>query len=177
MGAAAKASAEIEVIATAAPPPAKSKMGLIIGLVVAVLAAAGGGAFFLLKGNGKTAEAAEGAEAAGTAAASQAPAQYLPLQPAFVVNLADEEAARYLQVEMEVMSRDAKALDEVKNHLPRIRNNLLLLLGSQRTADLATREGKEKLQAAVLADIQKTLSAETGAPGIEAVYFNSFVVQ
>jgi flagellar protein FliL len=61
--------------------------------------------------------------------------------------------------------------------MPRVRNALLLLLGSRRVSDLASREQKEKLQADVLAEIQAVMAAETGKPQIEAVYFNSFVMQ
>ena len=39
------------------------------------------------------------------------------------------------------------------------------------------REGKEKLRADALAEIQKVMKAETGKPGVESVFFTSFVMQ
>lgn len=164
------ATAEAPVPAAAAPP--KSKLGLVIVIVVVLLAAAGGGGFWFWK--------SRQAAATGDGQAAPAPqpvAHYQRMEPAFVVNLADVEAARFLQVEMEVMARDTAALDHVTTHMPRIRNSLLLLLGSRHVHDLSTREGKEKLRADVIAEVQKVLTEETGKPQIEAVYFNSFVMQ
>jgi flagellar protein FliL len=137
-----------------------------------LLAGAGGAGWYFLART----PAATDAEGAAAAPSSATP-HYLALQPAFVVNLADAEAARYLQVEIEVMARSSSALDKVSDHMPRVRNALLLLLGSRRVSDLASREQKEKLQADVLAEIQAVMAAETGKPQIEAVYFNSFVMQ
>lgn len=159
-----------------APAPAKkSKKGLIIGVLVALLAAGGGAAWFFL-GKSKS-EHAQAEKEAADVAAVPAPAVYLALDPAFVVNLEDPVAPRYLQVEVQIMARDALAIEAAKVHLPRIRNALLMLLGQQKPADLATREGKEKLQLAALAEVQKVLTAETGKPVVEAVYFTSFVMQ
>lgn len=160
-----------------APAPAKkSKKGLIIGVLVLLLAAGGGAAWFFL---GKSKAEAEHGEdgAAADAKAVLAPAVYLALDPAFVVNLEDPVAPRYLQAEIQIMARDALAMESAKAHLPRIRNALLMLLGQQKPADLVSREGKEKLQLAALAEVQKVLQAETGKPVVEAVYFTSFVMQ
>ena len=165
-----------EVAAPAAEtPPAKprGKLGLIIGLVVALTAAGAGGYFFFAKKKASAAAAAE----TGQVEKSGGKANYLALTPSFTVNLDDEEASRYLQVEIEVMARNVSALDNVKLHTPRIRNALLLLFGQQKYHDLSTRAGKEALQVKVLAEIQNILKAETGETGIEAVYFTSFVMQ
>jgi len=175
---------------TAAAPPKRKKLGLIIGAAVLVLAGGGGAAYFFMNksapaaeddsGHGGASEHGAAAEADGhgkAAGGAKGAAQYLPLQPAFVVNLNDPEAARYLQVDMEVMARDSKALDDVKNNMPRIRNSVLLLLGSRQASELATRADKEKLQADVAAEIQKVLNELPGKPKIETVYFNSFVMQ
>ncbi len=102
---------------------------------------------------------------------------YLPLDPPFVVNFQDQGQLRYLQVTMEVMARDQETIDAVKLHLPVIRNNLTLMLSSQTVESLATREGKEKIRTETLAEIQKILKEQTGKPGVEAVYFTSFVMQ
>jgi flagellar FliL protein len=61
--------------------------------------------------------------------------------------------------------------------MPRIRNNLLMLFSAQRCADVRDRAGREKLQAAALKEVQDVLQAETGKPGVEALYFTSFVTQ
>lgn len=159
-----------------AQPPKKSRMMLII-IVLVLLAAGGGGGYWYYLQQHEQAAAKDKAKHSEAAVPVKAPAIYLPLQPSFVVNLSDSESSRYLQADMEVMARDPKALEDVKLHMPRIRYQLLLLLGQQRAFDISTREGKEALQAKVLAEIQRVLTDETGKPGIEAVYFTSFVMQ
>ena len=179
------ADGDIEAPAAAAPPAAKKGIGVVV-LLLAVLISVGASAgisWYLMQhtvAQIKAAAAPEGeADAAEAEAppAPKAPPVYMPLDPAFVVNLEDPSGLRFLQLQMEVMGRDAKQLEDAKQHMPRIRNALLMLLGQQQVAGLATREGKEKLQADVLAELQKILQEETGQPVVEAVYFTSFVMQ
>ncbi len=103
--------------------------------------------------------------------------QYLALDPVFVVNTADEDVQHYLQTDVQVTSRSSEALEAVKMHMPRIRNNLLMLFSQQKTTDVRDRAGRERLQAAALKEVQDVLKAETGKPGVEALYFTSFVTQ
>jgi len=102
---------------------------------------------------------------------------YLPLDPPFVVNFESTQEARFLQVSMEVMAHEPSAIEDVKKHMPAIRNSLVLLLSSQNQKTLITLEGKEKVRAAALTAIQKILQEQTGKPGVEAVYFTGFVMQ
>lgn len=104
--------------------------------------------------------------------------EYLSLDPPFVVNFeSNPQEARFLQVNVEVMARDPAALEDVKKHMPAIRNSLVLLLSSQNYKTLSTLEGKEKVRAAALSVIQQILTERTGKPGVEAVYFTGFVMQ
>ncbi|WP_460814438.1 flagellar basal body-associated FliL family protein [Luteimonas pelagia] len=104
-------------------------------------------------------------------------ALYFALEPAFVVNLADEDAVRYLQAELQVMTRDAATLAALEQHAPAVRNRLLLLFGQQTARTLSARRGKETLQALALAEVRAALAAEQAPDGIEAVYFTSLVTQ
>lgn len=106
-----------------------------------------------------------------------APAAYLALDPPFVVNIGQTENVRFLQVSMEVMTKDPAVVEDVKQHMPAIRNSLVLLLSAQAYATLITPEGKEQIRAAALGEIQKILKEHTGRPGVEAVYFTGFVMQ
>ena len=105
------------------------------------------------------------------------PPQYVSLDPPFVVNFSDEGLLRYLQISVSLMTRDKEIVDAAVNNMPHIRNNLILLFGGQNFETLDSTEGKEKLRAAALAEIQGIMSKETGSPGIEAVYFTNFVMQ
>lgn len=105
------------------------------------------------------------------------PAIYIPLDPAFVVNFAEGNRARFLQVSVEVMTRNDQVEPAIRMHMPVIRNNLVLLFSSQTYEGVSTLEGKEVLREEALTVIQQILEEETGDPGIEAVYFTSFVMQ
>ncbi|MDH3977267.1 MAG: flagellar basal body-associated FliL family protein [Gammaproteobacteria bacterium] len=105
------------------------------------------------------------------------PPIYLPLDPPLVATFEDKSAVRFLQLTLEVMSRDQAAIDAVQTHMPVIRNSLLLLMGGRTVTDLTSREGKEALRAEALEEMQRILVANTGEPGVEELYFTSFVVQ
>lgn len=187
MASAAAASDEDVSASAAKPAPAAGKSGsplLAIVLAVLVSTAASAGLSFFLVRHALQAAAPQDAEAAGEGESAQAaeakprdPPNYVPLDPAFVVNLESTDDTRFLQVQVQLMTRDAHAVDLLKLHEPRIRNALLMIFSQQHPSDIATREGKEKLQATVLAEIQRILTEETGKPEVEAVYFTSFVTQ
>jgi flagellar protein FliL len=75
------------------------------------------------------------------------------------------------------MSRTPKMEDTLKQHMPIIRNRLLLLFSQQTVEGVRSREAKEKLQADALKEVQAVLTEATGKPGIDALYFTSFVTQ
>lgn len=104
-------------------------------------------------------------------------ALYVALDPPFTVNFQEIAGPRFLQVSVEVMTRDPKVEQLLKQHLPMIRNQLVLLFSSQSSEELATRQGKERLLQETLSTIRSVLEEETGKTGVEAVYFTSFVMQ
>lgn len=165
--------------------PAKGKAGrgpMLLVLAAAMIAAAmaSGATWFL---TGRHAAAKEGgAESAaapgeGDKAKPEQPALYLELTPAFVVNMADEDAQRFLQVEVQLMARDPKVVDAAKSNMPRIRNALMLLFGQQHSRDIGTRAAKEALQKQALDEVNKALAAEHAPAGVDALYFTSLVMQ
>ena len=106
------------------------------------------------------------------------PPLYLALDPPFVVNFQADQLVRFLQVSVEVMSRDPQTLDLLKANDPVLRNDLLILLANQKYAVIATPAGKEQLRADALAAIRKDVGQAGGDPKlVEAVYFTSFVMQ
>jgi flagellar FliL protein len=170
--------------AAAAPAEAKKGKPIVLVLIVLIvgLAAGGGGAYFMVGGKAKPADAEhsdahdDADEEDGDSGHSK-PAQYLALEPAFVVNLADEGGTRYLQAEVQVMTRKPAVLENVKTHTPAIRNALLMLFAQKTQADLRNKEGREQLQAAALEEVNRVLKEETGKGGVEAIFFMSFVTQ
>lgn len=167
-----------EEAANTAPAKGGSPMKLVVVMIVGAIllvAVSMGGVFFLMKSMGM---GNAGGGAGGHVKDDSAPAIYFPLEPAFVVNFKERGRTRYLQVEIQVMSRDQLMLDELVKHTPVIRNNLLLLFSSQSAETLHAAEGKEQLRQLALVELNKVLEEETGqVEAIEALYFTSFVTQ
>jgi len=184
----------------------KKKPWLMIGVIavssILVLSAAiGGTVYFMGRGAHKApaasakakeakaakdaeADAADATDAADAADAGSedkggkpAPANYVSLDPPFVVNFEGDSAARFLQISVEVMSRKLEYAEHIKKHMPVIRNNLVMLFGSQTYDKVNTLKGKEDLRQKALTEVQKILEEETGDAGVEALYFTSFVMQ
>ncbi len=110
-------------------------------------------------------------------AAPAGPPQYLVLKP-FVVNFQAGQLVRYLQVSIQVMSRDPKTIKLLQQNDPVVRNDLLLLLGGQQYTTLDTEAGKEQLRQSVLTAIRNVVGQAGGHPErVAAVYFTSFVMQ
>ncbi len=104
-------------------------------------------------------------------------ALYLALDPPFVVNFQSDTAARFLQVGVQLMAHDQKALDAAKASEPAVRNALVMLFSSQDAKTLISREGKEKLRGDALDEIKKIVAERTKGATLDAVYFTSFVMQ
>jgi flagellar FliL protein len=161
---------------TAAPAKKGSKLPLILALVGAVVAAGGGGAYFLM--SGKEDAAAETKDGADAEHAPKLPAVYVKFDPPFVVNFEAKGLMRFLQVSIEVLTRDPATADMIKQHDPMLRNDLLMLLGSQTFEKISSREGKEELRREALAIVANVIANEGGdAKSVEQLYFTSFVMQ
>jgi flagellar FliL protein len=157
--------------ADAATPPASSKKLILIIALVAILAGAGVGAAFVLMKPSKHA-ADEEAETQ-----HQAPPQYIAMDPAFVVNLADPGTVKYLQADVQLQTHDPKTAEAITLHMPLIRNRLLLLLGQQTSQQLTGRDGKEHLQTQALNEVRAVLKAQHAPDKVDALLFTSLVIQ
>lgn len=157
--------------------PANSKMLLILVCSMLAAGAAGGGVFFMTsKKDGDQAVASEKAHDEGKS--PKAPVVYVKFDPPFVVNFENKGAMRFLQVSVEVMTRDPLTADLIKQHDPKLRNDLLMLLGGQTYDTIKTREGKEALRTEALKVVSDIIAAEGGkAASVEQLYFTSFVMQ
>lgn len=172
---------DLDVEASESGGGGKGKLIIIIVVAVLFLVTSGVATLFLLGGGEEQAatEAASGEEAAKVEKPKtpKTPLQYFPLSPAFVVNFGGDSEIRFLQVDLQVGSRDPAAIDLLKEHAPAVRNNLVILFSSQDPSQLGSREGKEKLRAQVLAEVKQVMKESAGNDNIEAVYFTSFVMQ
>lgn len=129
------------------------------------------------------------------------PIKYLTMVPEFVVNFGPGSKVRYLQVDLQIASRDEESINAVNTYRPVIRNDILVLLSGAQFEDLKNRSGKEMLQKKLLNSINKVVNEamhptsdkkdenankdESGqgkesaivAGPIENVYFTNFIMQ
>jgi flagellar FliL protein len=160
-------------------PAGKGKLKLIILIVVIVLLAIGGsvGATLLFLGK-KGDDKAEGkTETTESHAPVKQPAIYEVLAPAFVANFNQNGRQRYMQVSVALMARDQAAMDALKEHMPVLRNKLVMLFSSQDFNNLATPVGKEVLRQQATVAIQELAQKEVGKVTVEQVLFTNFVLQ
>lgn len=174
-------------------PPKKSKKLLIIILAVVLLVVLGGGAAFMLLSKGDHAEDdEETAEETAKPAKKKDKKKDKEAHPifinldAFTVNLVPETGDQYLQVVISLEVEDATAEPEIKSKIPKIRNNLTLLLSSKKASELLPKEGKEKLAEALKDEINSIIEppvknkkgvAESAEGPVKAVLFTSFIIQ
>jgi flagellar FliL protein len=184
--------------AAAAPKKGKGKLLIIIAVALTLLGGGGGAAaYFML---GKKHDLAQVEEEEETPAEDHpaakekseskidktarknkrkkraGPPVFVELDM-FTANLKDEDGDRFIQMKLVAEVRDAPAGEMLKNMMPAVRNEVLLLLGSKEAKDIATRSGKEKLAGEIVAAANKTLEGTPAANGVEGVNFTHIIVQ
>lgn len=157
--------------ATAAKPKGGA-LKLVLMVLVAVLIGGGaaGGALYFVLGNDPAATDA-------TAADTQRPLIYRALEPELLGNIEGPGRIRFVQVGVVMAMRDPKVREAVDQHSPVIRNDLIMLLSGKTYEDLNSAEGKETTRQEMLQTIREVLERSTGNPGVESIYFTSFVMQ
>lgn len=102
---------------------------------------------------------------------------YVDLKPAFTVNLDPEDSVGFLQISIKVLTFNEGVAADLEKHKPLIRNNLIVLFGNQKSIELRSREGKEKLQKDVLNIVQSVIDSFGSGGEVDNVFFTDFVMQ
>jgi flagellar FliL protein len=174
-------------------PPKKSKKLLIIILaaVLVVVLAGGGAAFFLLKKSDHaededaTEETTKPTKKKDKKKEKEAPPIFVNLEP-FTVNLIPETGDQYLQVVLALELADSSVEPDLKIQMPKVRNNITLLLSGKKASELLPKEGKEKLAENLREEINGVIDPSTkkakgdkaAAEGpVKSVLFTSFIIQ
>ncbi|MCK5385547.1 MAG: flagellar basal body-associated FliL family protein [Gammaproteobacteria bacterium] len=168
----------------------KTIIMIVVGILL--LNGIGIGAWLFLSGDDK--------KSSGTAEKQEVvlgPLKYLTMVPEFVVNFGPGSKVRYLQVDLQIATRQEASLATVNTYRPVLRNDILIVLSGVNYQVLKDRAGKEALQKKLLNTINKVIvAAEHPAPHgekkdsddnkhgnedvkgpIENVYFTSFIMQ
>ena len=184
-----------EKAAEAAPPKKKSKLLLIIAILLALILIGGAVGVFLLLQHNSDEEVVEEEEVVEAEAPKKkkkkdpaAPPVYVALDT-FTVNLmpVDDLGDQYLQVAITLELEDAAEEANLKTRMPRVRNDVTILLTSQTAPALQSPDGKMKL-AAELKDkinwainpptqVHKGENPPTPDGPVTDVLFTSFIVQ
>ena len=156
-------------------PQGGGKLKLILIAVGALVLIGGsvGGTLLIVGGGDDTAEA----EATEEVAEVRGDASYIDMKPAFTVNLAPEDPVGFLQISIQALTFDDDVAEDLEKHKPLIRNNLVLLFGQQKSADLRAPDGKERLQKSALETVQSVIDKHGSGGQVDNVFFTSFVMQ
>lgn len=120
------------------PSPKKKGKLLVIAATMLLLAGGAAGATWYFMGGTHHEASAEKKE----------PPPKKPLYTTletFTVNLQDPRGERFAQVGVTLQFEDADVEVKIKDHLPAIRNEILLLLSAKEIGELLTVEGKQQL--------------------------------
>lgn len=117
---------------------------------------------------------------------------YFPIDPAFVVNIQDNDSLRFMQIGLNLMTMDAEVVEAVKKHMAPIRHELVMLFSSRDINEVLTAQAREKLRQEALVKIQGVLEHYADIPAtkkvksedgkehpssVQEVLFTSFVIQ
>lgn len=103
---------------------------------------------------------------------------YYAIDPPFVVNLEEGRRTHFMQVKVQLMSREEAVIRAVEENQPPVRDALIMLLAHQSGETMRSVQGREQIRQQALADLQKVMTEVAGIKkGLEAVYFTDFVIQ
>ena len=151
----------------------------IFGLGGAAVISAGiaGGVYAAQSGLvGGGAAQASAKEAHGPAKGGEEGASYFAFAQGFTSNL--KGSGSFVQMALSVATaEDAKVAEAVRNNEAALRSVVLMVVAEENAEILATKPGKEALQARLRAAMNAVMKAKTGSDSIDAVYFTGFVIQ
>jgi flagellar protein FliL len=146
--------------ATPTDAPKKGSKKLLVVALAAVLLAggAGGGWWFLHKSAG------DGDEVEETAAKSKQHAKPLfsSLEP-FTVNLKDPRGERFAQIGVTLQFTEPHVESDIRDHLPAIRNEVLMLISSKQIEELLTTDGKHQLAEEIRTRVARAMGVDLPA--------------
>lgn len=167
-----------------APKKSKKLLIIIIAAVLVLLAVGGTAAYFLMH---KSADHSDEEEVAADASGKkkkgekEAPPAYVALD-AFTVNLVPETGDQFLQLMISVEVADMSVGDRLKMYMPKLRNNITLILSTKKASELVSKEGKEKLADEIRDQINEiveipAVKGKQHQDAVKEVLFTSFIIQ
>jgi flagellar FliL protein len=172
---------------TGAPKKSKKLLFIVVALILALVLAAAGVLLLLAKGGSEGEEEEEAQEeVVSKKGNSGAPPVFVEME-SFVVNLVPEKTENgdigpymraTLSLEVDSPAEDA----QLKAWMPRIRNDVTLIMSGKKESELRTKEGKEALAQEIRDGVNSVISPPRKggkAPDgpVRAVLFTQFIIQ
>jgi flagellar protein FliL len=162
----------------------KSPKMLIIIIAVILLLGGGGAAYYFLmmsdSPEGENTEQIDAKESEDEEESEDSVARdviYYDISKPLVVDFPRGSSAHLIQISVSIMVDKQETSDALQKHDPMIRNNLLMLISKEGSESLSTQEGKEKLRASMLAEIEAVLKKMSINRRVKEVFFTAFVMQ
>lgn len=168
-------------MATAAPsddlddiplPKSKTKLIIIVLVLLILLSAIGGGVYFFLLKKPDTAAVQE------TSKVKEAKIPIFIQLDSFTVNLltAPTDDPQFLQIGISLQLLQEKSNELLKQRMPHVRSQILMLLTNSKAADIVTLEGKEQLISKIVTQVNN-LYAQGDENPVTGAFFTSFIIQ
>jgi flagellar FliL protein len=155
------------------------KMIMMAGGALLLVGASVGATLFLAPGKEPGPVYPDGApiETAAPVLAKPLERYYYNIHPEFVVNFNKKGSPKYLMLEISAATSDEKAKNAIDDHIPELRNNLIMMLGEENSEDLETTEGKDALREKTFTIVDELVSKHYGPGRVTDVFFTRFVMQ
>lgn len=153
-------------------PKSKTKLIIIIVVLLLLLSAIGGGVYmFLIK---KT----DDPVAIETSKVKESKVPLFIQLDSFTVNLltAPNEDPQFLQVGISLQLLQEKSSELLKQRLPHVRSQVLMLLTNSKAVDIVTLEGKEQLIGKIVTQVNELFKMGSENP-VTGAFFTSFIIQ
>ncbi len=104
---------------------------------------------------------------------------YYGLEPDIVTNYIGPSSKNlgYVRVTVELMLEDSNYIEAAEHHSPYLRSKTIELFGSQAEDKVKSLTGREEIRRAILKELRRIMSQETGTPMIKDVIFTKYLYQ
>ena len=161
---------------TAAKPKSNKLVIILIVALVVLLLGGGGAGFYMWKQSQKPSSGHQKEKEAEAESEAQAAPIFVPLE-SFTINLQPYADEKYLQLSITLQVKDKKDEEEIKSHMPEIRNRIIMLLSSKQPGEITTIEGKNLLTTEIITELKTPFTNSRNSQNISSVFFTSFIIQ
>ena len=103
--------------------------------------------------------------------------QYVNVHPNILTNLIIEDRPQFIEIKSQIVTLNEKDARLVKDHMPQIRDYLLIMLTEKTKDSVYAKGGRRKLQEEALEGVRGVLEEETGKPLAQRILFSKLVME